>query len=70
MALNNFNISPSEVLMVGDWPDRDMKGAKRLGIKTIFAKYGDTFGTIESGADWEAENIFEIVKIVKSLNHD
>tara|TARA_B100000029_G_scaffold469650_2_gene507713 strand:- start:7840 stop:8523 length:684 start_codon:yes stop_codon:yes gene_type:complete len=70
MALNTFNISPSEVLMVGDWPDRDMKGAKKLGIKTIFAKYGDTFGTIESGADWEAENIFEIVKIVKSLNHD
>ena len=70
MALKNFNLSPEEVLMVGDWPERDMEGAKRLGIKTIFAKYGDTFGTIESGADWEAEDIFEIVNIVNSLNRD
>ena len=70
MALKNFNLSPEEVLMVGDWPERDMEGAKRLGIKTIFAKYGDTFGTVESGADWEAEDIFEIVNIVNSLNRD
>ena len=70
MALNTFNLSPREVLMVGDWPERDMEGAKRLGIKTIFAKYGDTFGTVESGADWEAEDIFEIVNIVNSLNLD
>ena len=70
MALKNFNLSPEEVLMVGDWPERDMEGAKRLGIKTIFAKYGDTFGTVESGADWEAEDIYEIVNIVNSLNCD
>ncbi|MFL3051450.1 MAG: HAD-IA family hydrolase [Candidatus Neomarinimicrobiota bacterium] len=70
MALKTFNLLPREVLMVGDWPERDMEGAKRLGIKTIFAKYGDTFGTVESGADWEAEDIFEIVNIVKSLNRD
>ena len=70
MALNTFNLSPREVLMVGDWPERDVEGAKRLGIKTIFAKYGDTFGTVESGADWEAEDIFEIVNIVNSLNLD
>ena len=70
MALKTFNLSPREVLMVGDWPERDMEGAKRLGIKTIFAKYGDTFGTVESGADWEAEDIFEIVNIVNSLNRD
>ena len=70
MALKTFNLSPRDVLMVGDWPERDMEGAKRLGIKTIFAKYGDTFGTVESGADWEAEDIYEIVNIVNSLNCD
>jgi putative hydrolase of the HAD superfamily len=54
--------------MVGDWPERDMEGAHQIGIRTVFAKYGDTFGTVESGADWEVEDIFEIVSIVKSLN--
>ena len=26
--------------MVGDWPERDLDGAKSVGIKTAFAKYG------------------------------
>ncbi|MEE2876675.1 MAG: HAD-IA family hydrolase [Candidatus Neomarinimicrobiota bacterium] len=68
MALSEFGLISEKVLMVGDWPERDMEGAHQLGIRTIFAKYGDTFGTVESGADWEVEDIFEIVSIVKSLN--
>ena len=56
--------------MIGDWPERDVVGAKQIGMRTAFAVYGDTFGTIESGADWEAEDIFEIVNIVNSLNRD
>ena len=54
--------------MVGDWPERDMEGAHQLGIRTIFARYGDTFGTVESGANWDVEDIFEIVGIINSLN--
>ncbi len=68
MALAELGLSSEDVLMVGDWPERDMEGAHQIGIRTVFAKYGDTFGTVESGADWEVEDIFEIVSIVKSLN--
>lgn len=49
-ALEKLNLNPEEVIMVGDWAERDIVGAKKVGIKTIFAKYGNTFGTINSGA--------------------
>ena len=68
MALEKLGIKTDEVLMIGDWPERDVVGASKLGIKTIYAKYGDTFGTVESGADWDVENIYEVVGIIKSLN--
>lgn len=69
MALDQLNIQPEEALMIGDWPERDVVGAKQLGIRTIFARYGDTFGTKFSGADWDVNNIYEVVDIVKGLNN-
>ncbi len=57
-----------EVLMVGDWPERDMVGASQLGIRTVFARYGDTFDTIDSGADYDIDDIHEIIPIVERLS--
>ena len=68
MALSQLNIYPKEALMVGDWPDRDVVGANKLGIRTIFARYGDAFGTVDSGADWDINDVYEIVGIVNELN--
>jgi putative hydrolase of the HAD superfamily len=68
MALDYLKVKPEEALMVGDWPERDVVGAKQIGMKTIFARYGDTFGTIDSGADWEINDIYEVVAIIKELN--
>ena len=70
MALDVLNVEPEEALMIGDWPDRDVVGAKQIGMKTIFARYGDTFGTIDSGADWDVNDIYEVVGIIKELNDD
>ncbi len=42
MALKQLDINPDEAIMVGDWPERDVVGASQVGIKTIFARYGDT----------------------------
>ncbi len=39
-ALKALELKPEEVLMVGDNIDRDIVGAKKMGIKTCFAKYG------------------------------
>ena len=39
-ACKMLNVTPEECLMVGDWPERDINGAKALGMKTCWAKYG------------------------------
>ncbi|MDE2509583.1 MAG: HAD-IA family hydrolase [Elusimicrobia bacterium] len=67
-ALELLGTKAEETLMVGDWPDRDIKGAKGVGMLTAWAKYGDTFGTKESGADFVLDDIHEVVGIVKREN--
>ena len=67
-ALRQLGVAVGEALMVGDWPERDMVGAKGLGMTTVFARYGDTFGTKESGADYEISDALELVAIVDRIN--
>lgn len=67
-ALKKLKLKPEECLMVGDWPERDIKGAKQLGIKTAFAKYGAVREIENSGADFVINNISEILKIVGKIN--
>ncbi len=62
-ALKELKVAPSECLMVGDRPDRDMKGAKALGMKTCFAKYGYK-GKARGKWDFEIENIEELLNII------
>ena len=54
--------------MVGDWPERDMVGAAQVGIPTVFARYGDTFGTIHSHADYEVNDISELLVVIQKEN--
>ena len=63
-----LNIKPDCTLMIGDWPERDVVGAKQLGMKTAFASYGDVFGTQVSGADYDIGNIQEILSIIEKEN--
>ncbi|HET9581399.1 MAG TPA: TIGR02253 family HAD-type hydrolase [Gemmatimonadota bacterium] len=67
-ALEQLGLSAGEALMVGDWPERDVVGATQLGIRTVFARYGDTFGTVDSGADFVIDDIHELPDVVASLN--
>ena len=67
-ALRRLELTAPETLMVGDWPERDVVGAKSLGMKTVFARYGDTFGTADSGADFEIDDVLELVAVVDRLN--
>ena len=69
MALKKLGLEPESSLMIGDWPERDVVGAKKIGMKTAFAVYGDTFGTKNSGADWDVEDISELVTIIKKNNN-
>jgi putative hydrolase of the HAD superfamily len=67
-VLDNLGVNGSEALMVGDWAERDMVGAAKVGMKTVFARYGDTFGTVHSGADYDIEDIQQLIQIVEKEN--
>ena len=69
-AIELLDIQPSEVLMVGDWPARDMTGAHGVGIRTVYAKYGDTSGATRSGADYEIDDIADLIEIVDRMMSD
>ena len=63
-AFRKLNVKPHESLMVGDWPERDIKGAKKLGMLTCFARYGNP-KVKNSGADYEINDIKELLEIVE-----
>lgn len=67
-ALAKLGVDASEALMVGDWAERDVVGAAKVGMKTVFARYGDVFGTEHSGADYEINDIQDLLEIVDSNN--
>jgi len=66
-AIELLEMRPDEVIMVGDWPERDMVGGSTVGIKTVYAKYGDTSGAVVSGADYEIDDISGLIPIVDEL---
>ena len=68
LALDGMGLRPEETIMIGDWPERDVVGAQQIGMKTAFARYGDTFGTVHSGADWDLNDIYQLVGIINEHN--
>ena len=68
LCLDALDLDPDETIMVGDWPERDVVGAKNLGMKTAFARYGDTFGTVHSGADGDLNDIYQLFMIINEYN--
>jgi putative hydrolase of the HAD superfamily len=68
LALQKLGVEVECAIMVGDWAERDIYGAKLLKMKTVFARYGDRFGTEHSGADYEVEDIIQLLDIVDRLS--
>jgi len=66
--LEKLEVIPQEALMVGDWAERDIQGAKKVGMKTAFAKYGDTFETEHHAADYELADISVLIDIIHKEN--
>ena len=67
--INNLQVESNECLMVGDWPERDIEGAKKLNMYTAFARYGNSDNIINSGADFDIDSIIELVDIIKNKNN-
>lgn len=64
VAFRKLKLKPHECLMVGDWPERDIKGAKKLGMMSCFAKYGNP-NADGSEADYGINDIKELLEIVE-----
>ena len=57
------DIKNSEILMVGDSIERDLKPVKKLGLKTAIARFGQI--SKEAGTvDYELEKIDDLKNIV------
>lgn len=68
LVLSRLAVEPNESIMIGDWAERDIAGAKAMGMRTAFARYGDDFDTKDHGADFELKDIGELPKIVKEIS--
>ncbi len=68
MVLERLGVKPEEALMVGDWAERDIVGASKVGMKTAFARYGDTFDTESHNADYDLRDISELEDIILKEN--
>ncbi len=60
------DVKEPEILMVGDSVERDVQPAKKLGLKTALAKYGQRTQGMKI-ADYELNNIKDLENIVKSF---
>jgi putative hydrolase of the HAD superfamily len=64
-VLSRLDVDPKYALMVGDWAERDMVGARNVGMKTAFAKYGDSFGNQDvRDVDYILNDIKDLLEIV------
>ncbi|NOY06154.1 MAG: HAD-IIIA family hydrolase [Chlorobi bacterium] len=68
--LSLLGVEPEHSLMVGDWADRDIVGAAKVGMKTAFARYGDTFETEQANADYELTDIRQLLDILPGPSDD
>ncbi|NJE00128.1 TIGR02253 family HAD-type hydrolase [Thermococcus sp. LS1] len=70
-ALRKFNVEPHEALMVGDRLYSDIYGAKQVGMKTVWFKYGK-YANRELDyleyADFTIKSLEEVPEIVRGLN--
>ncbi|MBU3678684.1 MAG: TIGR02253 family HAD-type hydrolase [Candidatus Kapabacteria bacterium] len=64
-VLRRLEVDAEHAIMVGDWTERDMRGAKNVGMRTAFAKYGDSFGNQDlTDVDFILDDIKQLLDIV------
>ena len=63
-----MNARPEETIFVGDNPEKDFPGAKKLGIKTVRINRGKYENKKSSSltVDYEIQNLNELFLIVNS----
>jgi len=72
-VLSMIDVAPEETVMVGDWPERDLVGAREVGMITVFARYGFVFGRQpvgSEGADHVIYDIQDLLEVIDKLNRE
>lgn len=69
-ALAMMQATPSDALLVGDSIRRDIEPGSQLGMRTVYARYGDRFaaGREDFGADYVIDCMADLVAIIDSIN--
>ncbi|MDD5141941.1 HAD family hydrolase [Methanoregula sp.] len=69
-ALEMMQVSPLDVLLIGDSIRRDIEPCTRLGIRTVYARYGDRFSADRQGrgADYAIDSMSELPGIIRRIN--
>jgi putative hydrolase of the HAD superfamily len=58
VALKKLSVKPEEAVMVGDWYERDVEGAKKVGMKAVLV------GKPRCDEDWCVSKFADISKLV------
>lgn len=71
-ALDALGLKPEESLVVGDSIKRDIAPARRLGLKTAYASYGDWRPAEKTGQcfDFQLNAFHDLMKCIHMLNSD
>jgi putative hydrolase of the HAD superfamily len=64
-ALEKLNVSPNESIFMGDHPENDVNGAKKVGIKGLWKK---DFQWNNVEADYIVDGLLELLSIIGKLN--
>jgi putative hydrolase of the HAD superfamily len=64
-ALDLFGLPPTQVLMVGDWPEKDMAGAKAAGMRTAWARYGKPSAPVPPEAEWVLDAVEGLIPLLR-----
>jgi putative hydrolase of the HAD superfamily len=64
MAIEKLKLEPEEIMMVGDSIKRDVIPAKKLGVVSVFAKYGSSEKVRKIKPDFELNTFKEITNLV------
>ncbi|HIH37385.1 HAD-IA family hydrolase [Candidatus Woesearchaeota archaeon] len=67
LALERLGISPTEALFIGDNPGRDIVGARTVGMKTCWARYGCAWECEDPKADYTADSFRDVLLVLRNV---
>ncbi|MBI4042122.1 MAG: HAD-IA family hydrolase [Deltaproteobacteria bacterium] len=65
-AVQILGLQPGEVLMVGDWPEKDIAGARSAGLKSCLALYGqnEKRPPVDVEPDFKISRIDDLLQLI------